>query len=114
MHSTSERVDAIEKRTNQIKQQQHGRRDSLTAVVAAAACLALIVGIGLILPGLMAHHSMTAAGSAGAAAGVFAVSGAAGYVLIGVLAFALGCGVTILCYRLRSRNKENHHGRDHR
>ena len=113
MHTTSERTAAIEKRTHEIRRQQQRRRNLLAAGLSAAACLALVVAAALAMPGLMAQQSGGMGGGSGAEAGVFAASGAAGYVVIGLLAFALGCCVTILCYRLRRRDREEHDGRDH-
>jgi ABC-type Fe3+ transport system permease subunit len=110
MRTTSERTDAIEKRTRALKRRQKKRRSLLTAGLSAAACLALIVAAALAMPGLMKQQAFKT--SASGAASVFHASSAAGYVIIGVLAFALGCCVTILCYRLRRRNGEDHDGRD--
>ena len=111
MRTTSERVEAIEKRAGERKRRQKKRRNLLAAGLSAAACLVLIVVTALAMPGLMQQQGFASAAS-GAAAGVFHVSSAAGYVVIGVLAFALGCCVTILCYRLRRRAGEEHDDRD--
>jgi len=111
MRTTSERVTAIEKRTRELQRQRRARRDFLAAGLSAAACFVLIVGIALKMPGLMAGQD-AAAGAGSGAAGVFAASGAAGYVVIGLLAFALGCGVTILCTRLHRQEREKHDDRD--
>jgi hypothetical protein len=110
MRSTSERTAAIEKRTGGAAAKEKRRRGS-SAGLSAAACLALIVGPRWRCRAYGAAERRMGGGS-GAAASVFAASGAAGYVLIGLLAFALGCCVTILCYRLRRRNREEHDGRD--
>jgi len=113
MRTNSERAAAIEKRTGEIKQQRRTRQGRLAAVLSFAVCLVLIVGTALAMPGLMAKQGAAAGTGSGAMAGVFAQSSTAGYVLIGLLAFVLGCGVTILCHRLRQQNREEHDDRDH-
>jgi len=113
MRTTSERVACIEKRTGEIRRQRRARRRFLAAGLSAAASLALIVGTALAMPGLTAQQNAAAGGSAGAAAAVFAPGSAAGYVFIGLLAFALGCAVTLLCRRLRRQEREAHDDRDH-
>lgn len=114
MRSTSERTAAIQARTGELRKKKSDRRGALAVWLSAAAALALIAGLGFAMPALMARQSAAPGGYSGAAASVFAASGAAGYVLIGLLAFALGCCVTILCFRLRRRNREERDDRDRR
>jgi len=78
--------------------------------LSSAACLALIAAAALTMPTLMARQIDVIGSGSDAAAGVLAESGASGYVLVGLLAFSLGCGVTILCYRLRRRDRERRDG----
>lgn len=113
MHSTSERTAAIEKRTRELRRNRRVRRERLIIGASAAACLAVIVLVGRMLPGLTARAGSSGGKNSGTAAGAFAVSGAAGYILIGLLAFALGCGVTVLCCRIHRQNREERDDRDH-
>jgi hypothetical protein len=113
MRSQSERVSAIEKRTAELKREQKKKRDFAVTGLCAAACLILIIAAALVMPGLMTCGGPTS-DYTGAAASVFARSGAVGYVLIGLLAFVLGCCVTILCFRLRRNDRERNNGRNNR
>ena len=47
----------------------------------------------------------------GTAAGVFAGQAAWGYVVIAILAFALGVLFTIFCFRIRKHREEEEHDR---
>ena len=90
MRTNEERAAAVRQRVTQIKQQKRRQRQRITALMAAAACLAVIVGVSFAMPAL----SEKLAG--GYTAGYQA---AAGYVAVGVLAFVLGVAVTILCLK---------------
>jgi ABC-type Mn2+/Zn2+ transport system permease subunit len=107
MRNTIERAAAIEKRTRELKRERESRREIFLVALSAAACLAVVILASLRMPGIAAAQSTLPGANAGAAAGVFAESSAAGYVLIGILAFALGCCVTILCFRLKKRRRED-------
>ena len=113
MRSTSERLNAVERRTRELKQARRKRLGRLTVGLSAALCLSAILAAALAMPGYMARQRGVS-GYSGAAASVFASSPAAGYVLIGLLAFALGCCVTLLCICIRRRSREDPHDRDHR
>ena len=113
MRTASERAGAIETRTRALRKRKADRRRALVTGLAALACLAANTALALDMPELTARQRGPAVGSGGAAAGVFAAGGASGYVLIGLLSFVLGCSVTILCYRLRGRTREERDDRDH-
>ncbi len=78
--------------------------NSRRAVLLVAACLAIVVGIGVAIPALQASPEVGTA-SSGLAAALFAGSGAGGYIFVGVLAFCLGAGVAVLCAR-QARNRD--------
>jgi len=105
MRNTCERVAAIEKRTGELKRQQEKRRSTITIILASAASFALIIITALTLAGSSGLQG-NLVNNGSRAAGIFAAGSASGYVLIGILAFALGCCVTILCYRIRHRNPD--------
>ena len=111
MRSTSERTGEVLRRTRALKQRQRARRAALAGVGAAAAGLALVILAALAMPGAPVRPAD--AGRVGAAGGLFAAGSRAGYVVIGVLAFALGCCVTLLCSRLRRKSRDDRHDRDH-
>ena len=99
MRTNEERAAAVRQRVTQIKQQKRRQRQRITALMAAAACLAVIVGVSFAMPAL--SEKLAGGYTAGyqAAAGIFGSGAAAGYVAVGVLAFVLGVAVTILCLK---------------
>ena len=107
MRTNEERAAAVRQRVTQIKQQKRRQRQRITALMAAAACLASIVGVSFAMPAL--SEKLAGGYSTGyqAAAGIFGSSAAAGYIAVGVLAFALGVAVTILCFRFRNLQEQD-------
>ena len=79
-------------------------------IAGLAACLVLVVCLGLAMPG-WAGTSVALHVSPTGTAGMLSERGADGYILVGVLSFLLGSCVTILLYRLR-RSSEKKHTRD--
>lgn len=75
-----------------------GRRSRIAAVSGAAACLAAILGLALAMPSVTARFS-GADYYGGMTASLF-TGESFGYLLVGLLAFALGVCVTVLCVRL--------------
>ena len=75
-----------------------GRRSRIAAVSGAAACLAAILGLALAMPSVTARFS-GADYYGGMTASLF-TGESLGYLLVGLLAFALGVCVTALCFRL--------------
>ena len=92
MRSNIERVEAAKRRAAEIERRRRAMRAKLAVCGSAAASLAVIVALAFAMPALEGAHG---AGS------VFA-SGAAGYIAIGVLAFALGVAVTLVGVKLRA------------
>ena len=99
MKTDAERMALIRQRTAQLQRQARARQMLLIDAGCMAACLVLVVCLGLAMPGW--------AGTAG----MLSERGADGYILVGVLSFLLGSCVTILLYRLR-RSSEKKHTRD--
>lgn len=75
-----------------------GRRSRIAAVSGAAACFAAILGLALAMPSVTARFS-GADYYGGMTASLFSCE-SLGYLLVGLLAFALGVCVTALCFRL--------------
>lgn len=114
MRSTSERTAAIEKRTVELRRSQREKKGLVISGLSVLVCLAVIAAAALTIPAGIARQSSMDMGSFSGAAGVFASDGAGGYVLIGFLAFVLGCCVTIFCYRIRRQDQEKTDDRDRR
>ena len=109
MKTDAERMALIRQRTAQLQRQAHARQLLIDAG-CMAACLALVVCLGLAMPG-WAGTSVALHVAPTGTAGMLSERGADGYILVGVLSFLLGSCVTILLYRLR-RSSEKKHTRD--
>lgn len=107
MRSTEERAAAVRRRVAQIERRKRQRRNRIAALSSVAACFAVIVGMSFVMPGI--SEKLTAGDYAGyeTAASIFGGSAAAGYIIIGLLAFVLGVCVTVLCFRLKVFQKKN-------
>lgn len=112
MRSNEERVAAVKRRAAQIEQQKRQRKKRIVALSAAAACLVVIVGASFAMPGI--SEKLIASDYAGyeTAASIFGGSAAAGYIIIGLLAFVLGVCVTILCFKLKAFRKKDEETED--
>ena len=99
MLSHEERIAEVKRRIAAKEHQKRLQRGRITAVSCVAACLAVIVGFSLSMPGIVDQIEL------GTSSG-FGGSAALGYIVIGLLAFVLGVCVTILCFRIRLLNKE--------
>ena len=102
MRTTDERLAAAKRRAEDIKRQER-RRSRIAAVSGAAACLAAILGLALAIPSVTARFS-GADYYGGMTASLFSGE-SLGYLLVGLLAFALGVCVTVLCVRLHERER---------
>lgn len=104
MRTNEERIAAVKSRAAQLERQKR-------LLALACASLAVIVGAALALPHLQTRWRGAAYQTT---ASIFADSAAAGYVLIALLAFALGVCVTVLCFRLRVFHEESEEDSDDR
>ena len=107
MRSHEERVAEAKRRIAKIEREKRLRRDKITMISAAAACLALLIGASLAMPGIAAHIQTGDYSGFETAASIFHGGAALGYIVIGLLAFLLGVCVTVLCFRLRQMSRED-------
>ncbi len=113
MRTDAERTEQILRRTAELRQQeQNARQRRWIELGSVAACLALVVCIGAMMPG-WTGGPVTVTVSPMGTASVLSENGADGYILVGLLSFLLGCCVTILLYRLRHRKPDQKHPGDH-
>ena len=70
-----------------------------------AACLLLVIGIGIVMPELTATTAGGNSVHSSETASMIGSHAAPGYIIMGLLAFLLGVCVTVLLYRLRRRNE---------
>ena len=107
MRSLEERVAETKRRIAKMEREKRRRRDKITMISAAAACLALLIGASLAMPGIAASIQTGDYSGFETAASMYGGGAALGYIVIGLLAFLLGVCVTVLCFRLRQMNRED-------
>lgn len=89
MKTDAERMALIRQRTAQLQRQARARQMLLIDAGCMAACLALVVCLGLAMPG-WAGTSVALHVSPTGTAGMLSERGADGYILVGVLSFPAG------------------------
>ena len=99
MRSHEERFAEAKRRIAARQREKRLRRGRITMVTTAAACLVLIVGVSLAMPGITARIQAGDYAGYETAASIFHGGAALGYIVIGLLAFLLGVCVTVLCFR---------------
>ena len=112
MRSHEERVAETKRRIAKIEREKRLRRDKITMISAVAACLTVLVGVSLAMPGIAANIQTGDYSGFETAASIFRGGAALGYIVIGLLAFLLGVCVTVLCFRLRQMNREDGQDRE--
>lgn len=104
MRTTAERLAAAKQRARELERQRQRRRARGLLCAGTAACFVVIVSLALVMPGITEGFSDTALG--GMAASIFS-GRSLGYLVVGLLAFALGVCVTVLCVRLRGHEEDS-------
>ena len=107
MRSNEERVAEVKRRIAEKERQKKLRRSRIAAVSAVAACLALLIGASLAMPGIAANIQTGDYSGFETAASMYGGGAALGYIVIGLLAFLLGVCVTVLCFRIQQLSREN-------
>ena len=107
MRSHEERVAETKRRIAQIEREKRLRRNTITMASAVAACLVLLIGASLAMPGIAASIQTGDYSGFETAASMYGGGAALGYIVIGLLAFLLCVCVTVLCFRLRQMNRED-------
>nr|WP_302819790.1 DUF4179 domain-containing protein [Ruthenibacterium lactatiformans] len=107
MRSHEERVAETKRRIAKIEREKRRRYNTITMASAVAACLALLIGASLAMPGIAASIQTGDYSGFETAASIFHGSAALGYIFIGLLAFLFYVCVTVLCFRLREMNLDD-------
>ena len=107
MRSHEERVAETKRRIAKMEREKRLRRNTITMASAVAACLVLLIGASLAMPGIAANIQTGDYAGFETAASIFHGGAALGYIVIGLLAFLLGVCVTVLCFRLRQMSRED-------
>ena len=107
MRTNDERLAALHKRAGEIDKENRKRRVRLIQFASCAACFLLVIGLALWMP--VTEGTPLSGGTGSMSASIFSGSGYLGYIVIGIVAFLLGCAVTVFCFRLRKwqKDKEN-------
>lgn len=103
MRDNKEAAQEVLRRSAGLRAQNAKRKNKIYAITSVVACLALVVGLAVALPSIVAEAPPEAAGLYSAT--LLADSGVGGYVLIGVVGLALGGVATLLCVKFLTRNK---------
>ena len=107
MRSHEERVAETKRRIAKIEREKRRRRNKITMISAVAACLVLLIGASLAMPGIAESIRTGDYSGFETAASMYGGGAALGYIVIGLLAFLLGVCVTVLCFRLRQMSRED-------
>lgn len=99
MRTSDERFELIKGRAKELKRAELRRKTTLLTVLAVVLCPALAIAVALAAPSMVSPDTEFAYN--GMAASVFANSPVLASITVGVIAFALGVTVTVLCYKIR-------------
>ena len=112
MRNHKDRVAETKRRIAKIERENRLRRNALTMASAVAACLVLLIGASLTMPGIASRIQTGDYSGFETAASIFHSGAALGYIVIGLLAFLLGVCVTVLCFRLRQMDREDEQNKE--
>ena len=115
MRSTEERVATVKQRIAQHARKKALQRSRILAIVTTGASFALILWIASIMPDLSARVMDSNYTKFQTAASIFSDTSSLGYVVIGLISFALGICVTIICYRthlLQRQDRESENSQE--
>ena len=112
MRSHEERVAAVRLRIIEAEHQKKLHHSQIITACSAAACLVLIVGLSVLMPGILQNMSTDSYDGFAMAASMFGENEAIGYIIIGLLSFLLGVCVTILGFRIYRFQREDEEVKD--
>ena len=98
MKSNDVQFAEIMKRSEQVKEHRQLVNKITADILVAVLLIAMMVGVGLSVPTLKTTAIEMTETPYG---GIFLVTPYLGYVIVGLLAFALGICVTILCIHIK-------------
>ena len=94
MRSTDEQLQEIMRRAEIVKEKRSIRKRIHASAIASCACVALLIAVCFCLPRLTFMTESTGMQQYGS---LLLAAPYTGYVVVGVIAFALGVCVTLLC-----------------
>jgi len=96
MWDSKEIAEQALRKAELIRKRRAARKRRIYSTLSVAVCLTVVVILAFVIPPVVTDAPGTGIyGAAQAADGVFG-----GYVLLAVVSFALGCAVTIFCYKV--------------
>ena len=96
--STEEITREILQRAEQLDVSDAQRKNRLYTLLSVVASLLFIIGFAIIIP-LFVSNELLLETAQHQTATIFASSQIGGYVLVGVIAFAVGAAVTLFCVK---------------
>ena len=106
MSSCKERMDLIFQRTEEIRKEQQRKKKLWMQTGCMAACLVLVISLGVCIPGWMEQAVSGSVAHTSGAASLIANQSQLGYIVMGIVSFCLGCIATVLLYRIKGRNQQ--------
>ncbi len=103
---------AVKERASRLEFERRRRHSRMLVFSILTASFLVIVGLSFFIPSVTSKSPAADYIRPGATASIFDGSRYLGFILIGILAFALGVAVTILFYRIQVRNKKDQDGSD--
>lgn len=105
MRTNEERIEAMHLRARELKKENRIRKRRILQALSMAACLSLVLLLAFLMPGI-SQRGASEAPSAGMSASIFSSGSAAGYIVLGVIAFLAGIFAAIFCFRLKEAQKD--------
>ena len=104
MHNTDEQLQEIMRRAEIVREKRSMRRRLYASTLASCVCAVLLIAVCFCLPQLTVLPESSAMQHYGS---LLLAAPYTGYVVVGVLAFALGACITLLCIHWKAlRQKE--------
>lgn len=100
MKTTDERMALIAQRADKIKKENKMKKRRFMGAGCAAACIVFVVCLGAGMPALTEGISGADISYGYGAAGMIAHDPKVGYIIMGILSFALGVCVTLIVHKL--------------
>lgn len=106
MKSNEERLELIQQRVKQIKRKQARQKQQLIGAASMGCSLLLIIFLGIKMPSFTKNFTNDQVEQTTAAASLIGNNSMTiGYVIMGIAAFLLGVGVTVLLFSLREKEQ---------
>lgn len=98
MRSTDDQLREIMRRAELVKEKRNVKKVIMMNAVASGLCAALLIAVALYLPNLSPAQTQMIETQYGS---LLLAAPYIGYVIVGLLAFALGICITLLCVHLK-------------